>query len=46
MGLLSARYLDSNVIRSRPYTVRTDDTLKARFSATLGEEPEAELALD
>ncbi len=28
-----------------PYTVRTDDALKARFSATLGQEPEVELAL-
>jgi hypothetical protein len=28
-----------------PYTVRTDDTLKVRFSATVGEEPEVEVAL-
>ena len=31
--------------RSPPYTVRTDDALKVRFSATVGEEPEIELAL-
>jgi hypothetical protein len=31
--------------RYRPYTVRTDDALKIRFSATLGEEPEIEVAL-
>jgi hypothetical protein len=36
-GLLSARYLVSDV-RSRPYTLRTDDALKVRFSATLGDE--------
>jgi ABC-type multidrug transport system ATPase subunit len=29
----------------RPYTVRTDNALKVRFSATLGQEPEIELAL-
>ncbi|MEJ7873049.1 MAG: phospholipase D-like domain-containing protein [Rubrobacteraceae bacterium] len=28
-----------------PYTVRTDNALKVRFSATLGEEPEIELSL-
>ena len=28
-----------------PSTVRTDDTLKVCFSATLGEEPEVEVAL-
>jgi hypothetical protein len=28
-----------------PSTIRTDNTLKVRFSAALGEEPEAELAL-
>lgn len=27
-----------------PYTVRTDYTLKVRFAATLGKEPEIELA--
>jgi hypothetical protein len=27
-----------------PYTVRTDDAPKVRFSATVGEEPEVELA--
>ena len=32
--------------RSSPYTVRTDDALKVRFSATLGEEPEVEVALE
>lgn len=30
---------------TRPYTVRTDNALKVRFSATLGEEPEIELSL-
>ncbi len=28
-----------------PYTVRTDDALKVRFSATVGEEPEIEVGL-
>jgi hypothetical protein len=28
-----------------PYTVQTDDTLKVRFSATVGEEPEVEVGL-
>ncbi|MDQ4063637.1 MAG: hypothetical protein M3122_07070 [Actinomycetota bacterium] len=28
-----------------PYTVRTDNAPKVRFSATLGEEPENELVL-
>lgn len=28
-----------------PSTVRTDNTLKVRFSATVGEEPEVEVAL-
>ena len=28
-----------------PHTVRTDDTLKVRFSAAVGEEPEVEVAL-
>jgi hypothetical protein len=28
-----------------PYTVRTDDALKVRFSATVGEEAEIEVAL-
>ena len=28
-----------------PLTVRTDNALKVRFSAMLGEEPEIELAL-
>ncbi len=28
-----------------PYTVQTDDTLKVRFSATVGEEPEIEVGL-
>jgi hypothetical protein len=31
--------------RTSPYTVRTDNTPKVFFSATLGEEPEVELAL-
>jgi hypothetical protein len=44
MGLLSAGYLVSDV-RSRPYTVRTDDTLRLRFSATVGEEAEVEVPL-
>jgi hypothetical protein len=30
---------------ANPYTVRTDDAPKVRFSATLGEEPEVEVAL-
>ena len=30
---------------SPPYTVRTDNALKVRFSATLGEEPEIEVGL-
>ena len=28
-----------------PYTVRTDDTPKVRFSAKVGEEPEVEVGL-
>jgi hypothetical protein len=28
-----------------PYTVQSDNTLKVRFSATVGEEPEVEVAL-
>jgi hypothetical protein len=28
-----------------PYTVRTDDTLRLRFSATVGEEAEIEVGL-
>jgi hypothetical protein len=28
-----------------PYTVRTDDAPRLRFSATLGEEPEVEVEL-
>ena len=44
MRLLSAGYLVSDV-RSRPYTVRTDDVPKVHFSAMMGEEPEIELAL-
>jgi hypothetical protein len=28
-----------------PYTVRTDDAFKVRFSATVGEEPVVEVAL-
>jgi hypothetical protein len=28
-----------------PYTVRTDDTIKLRFSATVGEEPEVEVGM-
>jgi hypothetical protein len=32
----------SSGARFRPYTVRTDDTPKVRFSATLGEESEVE----
>jgi hypothetical protein len=35
----------SSGARSHPYTVRTDDALKVRFSATLGEEPEVEVGL-
>jgi hypothetical protein len=31
--------------RTSPYTVRTDDISKVRFSAMLGEEPEVEVAL-
>jgi hypothetical protein len=31
--------------RTSPYTVRTDEAPKVRFSATLGEEPELEVAL-
>jgi hypothetical protein len=31
--------------RTSPDTVRTDDTPKVRFWATVGEEPEVELAL-
>ncbi len=31
--------------RTFPYTVRTDDTPKVRFSAAVGEQPEIELAL-
>ena len=34
------------VTKSHPYTLRTDDTFRVRFSATVGEEPEVELALD
>ena len=34
-----------SVARTSPYTVRTDDTLKVRFSATVGEESEVELIL-
>jgi hypothetical protein len=37
--------LGSSGARSRPYTVRTDDTLKVRFSAAEGEEPEVEVGL-
>ncbi len=39
------RHSDSSDARSRPYTVRTDDAVKLRFSATVGEEPEVEVAL-
>jgi hypothetical protein len=35
----------SSGARTHPYTVRTDDTLKVRFSATVGEDPKVELAL-
>jgi hypothetical protein len=38
-------YSPSVVARARPYTVRTDNILKVRFSAILGQEPEIELAL-
>ncbi len=31
--------------RTSPYTVRTDNTPRVRFSATVGEEPEVEVAL-
>jgi len=34
-----------SVPSTSPYTVRTDDTLRVRFSATVGEEPEVEVAL-
>jgi hypothetical protein len=44
MRLLSAGYLVSDV-RSRPYTVRTDDKPRVLFSATLGEEQEIEVVL-
>jgi hypothetical protein len=40
-----AEELGSSGVRSRPYTVRTDDAPKVRFSATLGEEPEIEIRL-
>ncbi len=33
-------------MRSSPYTVRTGNALKVRFWATVGEEPEVEVALD
>jgi hypothetical protein len=29
-----------------PSTIRTDETSKVRFSATLGEEPEVEMTLE
>jgi hypothetical protein len=29
----------------RPYTLRTDNAIKLHFSATLGQEPEVELAV-
>jgi hypothetical protein len=32
--------------RTSPCTVRTHNTLKVRFSATLGEEPEVKVGLD
>jgi hypothetical protein len=32
--------------RTSSSTARTDDALKVRFSATLGEEPEVEVVLD
>jgi hypothetical protein len=35
----------SSDAKSHPYTVQTDDALKVRFSATLGKEPEVEVAL-
>ena len=45
MRLLGAGYLVSDV-RSRSYTARTDDALKVRFWATLGqEEPEVKVVL-
>jgi hypothetical protein len=31
-------------VRTFPYTVRTDDTPKVRFSATVGEQPEVEVS--
>jgi hypothetical protein len=32
-------------VSTSPYTVRTDNHPKVRFSATLGEEPEVEVGL-
>jgi hypothetical protein len=35
----------SAIIPTPPYTVRTDNALKVRFSATVGDEPDIELSL-
>jgi hypothetical protein len=40
VAVLTARLFGA---RSHTYTVRTDNTPKVRFSATLGEEPEVEV---
>jgi hypothetical protein len=43
---LSCAFWDGlQAARASSSSVRTDDTLKVRFSATLGEEPEIEVAL-
>ena len=43
---MSKKWWGCYVSRSyTPCTVRSYDTLKGRFSATLGEEPEVEVAL-
>ena len=34
-----------SVACTSPYTIRTDNAPKVRFSATLGEEPEVEVGL-
>jgi hypothetical protein len=41
--MLNSYYFEAE--RSCPYTVRTDNAPKVRFSATVGEEPEVDLAL-
>ena len=43
----SRKLAPSEVVEiSRPCSERSDNALKVRFSATMGEEPEVELALD